>query len=573
MADPPETATEEPDVRPAEGRGFVQRFLDGIERVGNRVPHPAIIFLGLVGLVIVLSAIMAAVDVSVTYDVVEPPAVEADEEELGGSDVPETVVIPEDYLEEELEVQQETTEIESLLSADGVRFIFTSFVDNFAGFSVVAVVFVAMIGVGVAEEAGLMSALIRKLVAVAPSSTLTFIIVFVGGLSSVATDAGYLILIPLGGAAFLSVGRNPLAGVAAAYAGVSAGFAVNALLTPLDGLLTEITNEAIALGDPGRSIDLTANLWFSIASTLFVALVITAIAERITEPSLGPYEGHEPVDVDETGAAPATAVPVVPDATHDEVVGDEPRGLRFATWGLLASVAVVTLLTVLPDAPLRNPETGNIFNDSPLMDSLIFIITLLFLIAGICYGIGARTLTSSVDVINAITKTFAGLAGLVFLLLLISQFIAYFNFSNMPTVVAVKMADFLEARDIGALWLLIGFIIVIVILDVIIPGALPKWAIFAPIFVPLFLRLDVAPQTVLAAYRLGDSPANVITPLMVYLPFIVLVAQRYKKDAGIGTIISLMIPYTVIVLVAWLAFFVVWYLLGIPLGPGYPVKL
>jgi len=194
-------------------------------------------------------------------------------------------------------------------------------------------------------------------------------------------------------------------------------------------------------------------------------------------------------------------------------------------------------------------------------------------VAGVCYGIGARTISSSVDVINAIVKTFSGLSGLIFLLLLISQFIAFFNFSNMPTVAAVKMADFLESVDIGALWLLIGFIIVIVILDLIIPGSLPKWAIFAPIFVPLFLRLDVAPQTVLAAYRVGDSPANVITPLMVYLPFIVLVAQRYRKDAGLGTIISLMIPYTIIVLVAWLLFFVAWYLLGIPMGPGYPVKL
>jgi aminobenzoyl-glutamate transport protein len=194
-------------------------------------------------------------------------------------------------------------------------------------------------------------------------------------------------------------------------------------------------------------------------------------------------------------------------------------------------------------------------------------------VAGICYGIGAKTIKTSVDVINGITKTFAGLAGLVFLLLLISQFIAYFNFSNMPTVAAVKMADFLESADIGALWLLIGFILVILILDLIIPGSLPKWAIFAPIFVPLFLRLNVAPQTVLAAYRLGDSPMNVITPLMVYLPFIVLVAQRYRKSAGIGTIISLMLPYTVIVLVAWLIFFVAWYLLGIPMGPGYPTKL
>jgi aminobenzoyl-glutamate transport protein len=545
---PPATAT-------PEKRGFVQRMLDGIERVGNKVPHPAIIFLGLVVLVIVLSAVLAAFDVSVTYDVVEQPPLVAEEEYVGGSVVPEVVVPPDEYLDEEMEVVQETTSIRSLLGTDGIRFIFSSFVNNFASFSVVAVVFVAMIGVGVAEEAGLMGALIRKLVKVAPEKLLTFIIVLVGGLSSVATDAGYLILIPLAAAAFLSVGRHPLAGLAAAYAGVSAGFAVNILITPLDGLLTEVTNEAIAIADPTESIDLTANLWFSIASTIFVAVVITLVAERITTRTLGPYVGDDIVHVDET------------------VPQGEARGLRLASIGVLIAFIGVVLLTVLPDAPLRNPETGSIFNDSPLMDSLIFIITMLFLVAGICFGIGAKTIHSSVDVINGITKTFAGLASLVFLLLLISQFIAYFNFSNMPTVAAVKMADFLESADIGPLWLLIGFIFVILILDLIIPGALPKWAIFAPIFVPLFLRLDVAPQTVLAAYRLGDSPMNVITPLMVYLPFIVLVAQRYKKDAGIGTIISLMIPYTAIVLVTWLVFFVIWYLLGIPMGPGYPTKL
>ena len=556
------------------GRGGLQKFLDRIETLGNKVPHPAIIFLGLCVLVIVLSAVLAAFDVSVTYDVVEPPPIEAEQEYVGGSVQPETVVDPEAYLDDHVEVHEETTTIESLLSKDGIGFVFSSFVDNFAGFSVVAVVFVAMIGVGVAEEAGLMAALIRKLVAVAPPSTLTFIIVFVGGLSSVATDAGYLILIPLAAAAFLSVGRHPLAGLAAAYAGVSAGFAVNVLLTPLDGLLTEVTNEAIHLADPTKSIDLTANLWFAIASTVFVALVITVIAQRITEPALGAYEGRPAgPDGDGDGGGGAEAAGGDDGDEKEKVPAGEGRGLRFATWGLLAAAAVVVLLTVLPDAPLRNPDTGSIFNNSPLMESLIFIITMLFLVAGICFGIGAKTINSSVDVINAITKTFAGLSSLVFLLLLISQFIAYFNFSNMPTVAAVKMADFLEARDVGALWLLMGFIIAIVILDVIIPGSLPKWAIFAPIFVPLFIRLDVAPQTVLAAYRLGDSPANVVTPLMVYLPFIVLVAQRYKPDAGIGTIISLMIPYTVIVLVTWMAFFVVWYLLGIPMGPGYPAQI
>ncbi len=542
--------------QPPPKRGGMQRMLDGIEKVGNKVPHPAIIFVGLCVLVIVLSAILSAFDVSVTYDVAVQPPLVAEQEYVGGSVVPEPVISPDQYLNDEMEVVEQTTEIESLLSADGVRFLFSSFVNNFASFSVVAVVFVAMIGVGVAEEAGMMAALIRKLVKAAPPATLAFIIVFVGGLSSIATDAGYLILVPLGAAAFYSIGRHPLAGLVAAYAGVSAAFAVNILITPLDSLLTEVTNEAIALADPNKSIDLTANLWFNIASTFFCALVITFIVQRITEPALGKYVPDANIDLPE-----------------EEVPEGEGRGLRLATYGLLAGLAGIVLLTAPSGAPLRNPETGSIFNNSPLMDSLIFIITMLFLIMGICYGIGAKTISSSTDVINAITKTFAGLAGLVFMLLLISQFIAYFNYSNIPTVVAVNMADWLESADIGALWLLIGFILVIVILDLIMPGALPKWAIFAPIFVPLFLRLDVAPQTVLAAYRVGDGPVNVITPLMVYLPFIVLVAQRYKRDAGLGTIISLMLPYTIIVLVAWLAFFVAWYLLGIPMGPGYPTKL
>ncbi len=224
-------------------------------------------------------------------------------------------------------------------------------------------------------------------------------------------------------------------------------------------------------------------------------------------------------------------------------------------------------------APLRDPETDKIIGTTPFMDSLIFMITLIFLVAGIGYGIGAGTIKSSTDVVNGVTKTFAGLAGLVFMLLVISQFIAYFNFTNMPQVIAGGMAHLLERADVNEVVLLVGFILVIALLDIIMPGALPKWAIFAPIFIPLFINLGVSPQTVLAAYRIGDSPMNVITPLMVYLPFIVIVAQRYVKDAGIGTIISLMIPYTLIVLLIWIVFFVLWYLVGIPLGPGYPVDV
>jgi aminobenzoyl-glutamate transport protein len=525
------------------------------------VPHPALIFAGLCVLVIVLSFVLALFGVRVTYEVAEVPPVPVEEDYVGGSVQPEPQVPPRSYQEVEPVIREETTEIESLISVDGIRFIFSSFVQNFANFSVVAVIFVAMMGVGVAEKAGLMAALIRKLVAVAPARAITFIIVLLGVLSSVASDAGYLILIPLGAAAFFSLGRHPLAGLAAAYAGVSAVFAVNILITPIDSLVTEITNEAIGLVPGAEPLSITANLWFSIVSTLFIALVVTVVTERMIEPRLGAYEPEPGMDTANEADTPDAKV----------VLGDESRGLRFALYGVLASIAVVTLLTVLPDAPLRHPETGDIIGNSPFMDSLIFIITVVFLVAGVCYGRGAGTITSSVQVINAITEIFASLAGLIFMLLLIAQFIAYFNFSNMPTVIAVEMADLLERADIGAIWLLILLILVIAVLDIIIPGVVPKWAIFAPIFIPLFMRLDVAPQTVLAAYRIGDSPMNVITPLMVYLPFIVVVAQRYKRDAGLGTVISLMLPYTFVVLVVWILFFVAWYALGIPFGPGYPV--
>ena len=549
---------------PIPKQGFGQRMLDGIEKVGNRVPHPVMIFLILIGLIIVLSAVFAAIGVKVTYEVAEPLPVVAEQTYDGGTYYPSLEAYDQ---HPPVDTHTQTTEIRSLLTADGIRFIFTSAVTNFTNFGVVGVILVAMLGVGLAERAGLIGALIRKLVAVAPKWALTFIIVFLGIVSSIASDAGYLVLIPLGAVAFMSVGRHPLAGLAAAFAAVGATFGVNVLITPVDGIITEVTNESAALVDPARTIGLTANLFFGIGSTLFLAFLITFITEKVIEPRLGKF----------SGSAPATGLgdDVAPDGpgAPEESEGDIARGLRFALWGFLAVMAVLLVLTVPPNGILRNPETGSLVEDSPLMDSLIFIIMLIFLVCGVCYGSGAGTLKGSSAAMDAITKTFAGLGGLIFMLLVIAQFIAYFNYTNMATVVAVKMAEWLESASIGPLWLLIGFIVVTLILDIIIPGVIPKWAIFAPVFVPLFLRLGVAPQTVLAAYRVGDSPMNVVTPLMVYLPFIVLLAQKYRKEAGVGTVVSLMIPYTLIVSVAWTLFFVAWSLLGIPLGPGAPVEL
>jgi len=453
----------------------------------------------------------------------------------------------------------ETTKVKGLLQGEGVRYLFTSFVSNFRNFAAVAIILVVMIGVGLAEATGLIAALIRKLVGVSSRSTLTFIIVLLGVISSIASDAGYLVLIPLGAAAFKSVGRNPLAGLAAAFAGVAAGFGVNFLITPLDGVLVEITNDAS--GSKSNHIDLASNLYFGIGSTIFVTFVLTFITAKLVENRLGAWD---PADL---GEGPQEADDA-PDVTPEQ----EKRGLRFALWATLAVLAAITLLTAIPGAPLRNPDTGKVIGDSPFMDSLIVIIMLIFYAAGYAYGRGAGTIKGSDDVLKTITKSWAGLAGLLFLFLLIAQFIAYFNYSRIADVLAVKLGDVLERINIGAVWLLIGVILISFIVDLIIPQAIAKWALLAPIFIPLFLRLGVAPQTVLAAYRVGDSPFNVLTPLMAYFPLIVIFAKRYRKDAGIGTVVSLMLPYAIVLSILWTLFFVVWYLIGIPLGPGAPVK-
>ncbi len=540
----------------AEKKSFSQKLLDGIERVGNKVPHPVLMFLYLIIGVMVLSHILYLLDVSVTEEIAVPIVEQPTDIYLLDSVEPALTYTTDPY-GQAFEIKEETIAIRSLLSVEGIRFIFTSFVANFAGFSVVAVILVAMVGVGVAEEAGMMGALIRRIVKVTPAQLITFILIFVGVLSSVATDAGYLILIPLGAIAFKSLGRHPLAGVAAAFGGVSAIFAVNILIAPVDAMLTEITNEAI-LAAGGEPITIVANFYFGTISTIVLSVAAAVVTTKIIEPRLGVYQAAE--------GAPEI---VTPDAKTEAA---EVRGLRYALYAFLGFLALILLLTIPSWAPLRDPVTGAIIGNTPFMTSLIFIITLFFLFAGLGYGIGAKTITSSADVIKGVTKTFAGLAGLLFMLLMISQFIAFFNYTNMPQVVAIWMAEGLEQANIGALPLLIGFILVIMLLNFIIPNVVPKWAIFAPIFIPVFLRLGVAPQTVLAAYRLGDSPTNIITPLMVYLPFVLTIVQRYQKDAGIGTVIALMLPYTLVIAVVWILLFIVWFLLGIPLGPGYPVS-
>lgn len=337
------------------------------------------------------------------------------------------------------------------------------------------------------------------------------------------------------------------------FAAVAGAFTVNMIIKPLDAVLTEITNDAIHMINPTTSLDLTANVSFSIASVLVLTVVIALINNRIIEPRLGAYLAEKTADTQ-------------PGGSGGQLSADESRGLWYSGFALLGVVILFLLLTIPSGAPLRNPTTGVLIGNSPFMNGLIGVIMVLFLATGIAYGIGAKTVNSSAAVIAAMTKAVASLSGTILLFVVISQFVDYFNYSNIPTLMALTMADVLKSANIGTLWLLIGFIIVVMILDFVFTPAIAKWAIFAPVFVPVFVQLNVDPAAVLAAYRVGDSPINAITPLNAYFAMVVGFAQIYDKKAGVGTVVALMLPYTLWMAIIWTVLFVVWYLLGLPWG-------
>jgi aminobenzoyl-glutamate transport protein len=371
-------------------------------------------------------------------------------------------------------------------------------------------------------------------------------------MSNIAVDVGFVLFVPLGAMIFLAIGRHPLAGLAAAFAGVSGGFSANLLLSPLDPLLAGLTQEAARIINPAYSVNAAANYYFLIVSTLLITIVGTIITEKIVIPRLGEYKGEE---------QPEKLEPLSP---------AEKRGLWFALVAMLLFAAFLVFGTVPASGYLRNPETGGLLQ-SPFLSGIVALIFFAGALIGIAYGIGARTVQSDLDVMRAMEKAMETMAVYIVLAFFAAQFIAFFNWTNLGLITAVRGADGLRALNLGGAPLMVSFVGITMLLNLLMASASAKWALMAPIFVPMFMLLGYSPEMTQGAYRVGDSVTNIITPLMPYFPLIVAFAKRYDPQAGIGTMLATMLPYSVAFFIAWTLLLIVWFGLGWPLGPDAPL--
>ncbi|WP_221029461.1 AbgT family transporter [Actomonas aquatica] len=501
---------------------LLSRVLGTVERVGNALPEPATLFALLALFTLIASAIAQAVDLSVAH-----PAT------------------------------GETISAVSLLNLAGFQKIVKETVHVFVNFHPLGVVIVCLLGIAVAEKAGLIGAAVRALVLTTPRTWVTPIVVFAGVMSNLGADVGYVLLIPLAATIFHAVGRHPLAGLAAGFAGVSGGFSANLLISAIDVILAGLSTEAARLLNPEYSVTGLANYYFLFISTFIVVGAGTWVTHKVVEPRLGPYTGN---------VKPEELIPLS---------AAEKRGLLFTAVFAVLTVAFF-LLGVLPaEGFLRNPAYPEL-----MMRSLPFSYLVPFLFAigfgsGLAYGFGAKTIKSDKDVVGAMNDAMGTLGAYLVLAFFAAQFIAYFNWTNLGLIFAVKGAGALQALGLDQ-WpipMMIGLVILAAIINMLVGSASAKWALIAPIFVPMFMLLGFSPELVQAAYRVGDSVTNVITPLMAYFPLIITFARKYDSQMGMGTIIATMLPYSVAFMVAWTILLIIWMLTGLPLGPSAPLYL
>jgi len=417
-------------------------------------------------------------------------------------------------------------------------------------------VLVTMLGIGIAERSGLISALLRGFVIAIPGRFITLGLVFAGIMSSVASDAGYVVLPPLGALLFAALGRHPLAGLAAAFAGVSGGFSANLLLSATDAVLGGMTIAGAAIIDPAyaETMNIAMNYFFIIVSTFLLTFVGAWVTERIVEPRLGEYKGEYREKL-------------------EKLTKLEKKGLLWSGVSLVIALVLTSLLILPEGAPLRGTE-GNWLDQiiqSPFMSSLVPVIAILFFVPGLVYGKVTKVIQNDKDVAGQLSDTMASMGMFIVLAFTAGQFVAYFNESNMGMVLGVYGAEFLESINLSGIPLILAFILVAAFINIFIGSATAKWAMMAPIFVPIMMQLGYSPELTQMAYRIADSSTNIISPLMTYFAIIIAFAQKYDKRMGIGTLISTMIPYSIFFLIMWTILLVVWMLLGLPLGPDSPI--
>ncbi|CAI8216504.1 MAG: p-aminobenzoyl-glutamate transport protein [Glaciecola sp. HTCC2999] len=510
--------------------GWFGRFLNAVEFLGNLLPHPVTLFALLSIAIVILSGILGFFDIAVA----DPRPVGAKGREADGM-----------------------IEVISLMTADGFTRITTGLVTNFTGFAPLGTVLVALLGVSVAEHSGLLSTVLRSLVIGAKPRHVTFIVVLAGILSNTASELGYVVMIPLAAMIFHSLGRHPLAGIAAAFAGVSAGYSANLLIGTIDPLLAGITEPAAQMIAPDYLVSPSANHLFMAVSTFFVAAMGYAVTEYIVEPRLGKYN---PDDAPEKLEQPTIEKP------NDA----ERQGMKMAGWTFLGLVGLIAL-TVVPEwGILRHPITNEVTN-SPFLKSIVAFIFITFAIPGFVYGRYAGTMKNDRDVIDAMAKSMSTMGLYITLVFFAAQFVAFFSWTNIGTVLAVKGAAAIQAVGLDGPEIFLLFILMCGLVNLSLGSASAQWAVTAPIFVPMLMLVGYSPEVIQAAYRIGDSVTNVISPMMSYFGLILAMASKYKKNIGMGSMIAMMIPYTMVFIVGWTLLFYVWiFLFGLPVGWGIP---
>ena len=503
-------------VSPSAAPSRAGRLLGFIERVGNALPHPVTLFALFAALIVVLSAVAARFDLAVVH----PGTGER--------------VVP-----------------VSLVTVEGLHRILTGLVTNFTSYAPLGTVLVAMLGIAIAEGSGLIGAGLRLLVLAAPRRILTFAIVFAGVMSNVGGEIGYVLLLPLSAMIFLAVGRHPIVGLAAAFAGVSGGYSANLLLGTVDPLLAGLSEEAARIVDPQYRVNPACNYYFMAASTFIIAAAGTLVTERIVAPRLGSYTGDE---------APA-------DDSLRPLSRDERKGLVAASLALVLFGAVLAWGALPETGFLRDPVTRGLLH-SPFMSGIVALIFAGSAAAGIAYGMAAGTFRSDADVVKAMAKSMETLAVYIVLVFFAAQFVAFFNWTNLGLIFAIKGAELLRAMGLGTVPLIGSLVLVSAAINMLMGSASATWAIMAPVFVPMFMLLGYTPEFTQAAYRVGDSVTNVISPMMSYFALIVAFMQRYDRHAGIGTVVATMLPYSISFLLCWGGLLLIWILFGLPLGPG-----